>query len=70
MLFAGIIEGCYDPLSNTQTLKLVKLLNQLSHEYPSLRITSKNLQTLFMTITEKMKLALDNDVFIPIFTKQ
>lgn len=65
-----IIEGCFDPLSRTQTLRLVQLLNQLSKEYPSLRITSKNLQTLFTTIVDKMKLALDNDVFIPIFQKQ
>jgi GC-rich sequence DNA-binding factor len=65
-----IIEGCFDPLSRTQTLRLVQLLNQLSKDYPSLRITSKNLQNLFTTITEKMKLALDNDVFIPIFQKQ
>lgn len=65
-----IIDGCFDPLSRTQTLRLVQLLNQLSRDYPSLRITSKNLQTLFATITDKMKLALDNDVFIPIFQKQ
>ncbi|XP_070493177.1 PAX3- and PAX7-binding protein 1 isoform X1 [Chironomus tepperi] len=65
-----ILEGCFDPLSTTQTLKLVKLLNQLSKDYPSLRITSKNLQALFSIITEKMTIALDNDVFIPIFPKQ
>lgn len=65
-----IIEGCFDPLSTTQTLRLVKLLNQLSNDYPSLRITSKNLQAMFTIITDKMKMALDNDVFIPIFQKQ
>jgi GC-rich sequence DNA-binding factor len=65
-----IIDECFDPLSTTQTLKLVKLLKQLSNDYPSLRITSKNLQNLFVTMTDKMKLALDNDVFIPIFQKQ
>jgi GC-rich sequence DNA-binding factor len=66
----NIIESCFDPLSTTQTLKLVKLMNQLANDYPSLRITSKNLQSMFTTITEKMKMALDNDVFIPIFQKQ
>ncbi|KAG5680373.1 hypothetical protein PVAND_009882 [Polypedilum vanderplanki] len=66
----NIIEGCFDPLSTTQTLRLVKLMNQLANEYPSLRITSKNLQTMFTTITEKFKITLDNDVFIPIFQKQ
>jgi GC-rich sequence DNA-binding factor len=42
-------------------------MNQLTADYPSLRVTSKNLQSLFTTITDKMKEALDNDVFIPIF---
>jgi GC-rich sequence DNA-binding factor len=42
-------------------------MNQISNDYPSLRVTSKNLQTMFTIITDKMKLALDNDVFIPIF---
>lgn len=65
-----IIEGCFDPLSTTQTLRLVKLLNQLSNDYPSLRINSKNVQAMFTIITDRMKLALDNDVFIPIFQKQ
>ncbi|CRK97101.1 CLUMA_CG010440, isoform A [Clunio marinus] len=65
-----LIDECWDPLSTTQTLKLVKLINQLSNDYPSLRITSKNLQNLFVVITDKMKAALDNDVFIPIFQKQ
>lgn len=39
----------------------------MSNDYPSLRVTSKNLQTMFTIITDKMKLSLDNDVFIPIF---
>lgn len=68
--FTELIEECWDPLSTTHTLKLVKLMNQLSNDYPSLKITSKNLQSMFTIITEKMKIALDNDVFIPIFQKQ
>lgn len=65
-----LIDDCWDPQSTTQTLKLVKLMNQLSIDYPSLRVTSKNLQGMFTIITDKMKSALDNDVFIPIFQKQ
>jgi GC-rich sequence DNA-binding factor len=42
-------------------------MNQMANDYPSLRVTSKNLQTIFTIITDKMKTALDNDVFIPIF---
>lgn len=42
----------------------------MSADYPSLRVTSKNLQNMFTIISDKMKAALDNDVFIPIFQKQ
>jgi GC-rich sequence DNA-binding factor len=65
-----IIENCWDPLSTTQTLKLVQLISRLGRDYPSLRVTSKSLRTLFTLILGKMKLALDNDVFIPIMQKQ
>jgi GC-rich sequence DNA-binding factor len=65
-----IIETCWDPLSTTQTLKLVQLISRLGREYPSLRVTSKSLRTLFTLILDKMKVALDNDVFIPIMQKQ
>jgi GC-rich sequence DNA-binding factor len=65
-----IIENCWDPLSTTQTLKLVQLISRLGREYPSLRTTSKSLRTLFTVILDKMKLTLDNDVFIPIMQKQ
>lgn len=64
------VETCWDPLSTTQTLKLVGLIARLGREYPSLRMSSKTTQTLFTAILDKMQAALDNDVFIPIFAKQ
>lgn len=67
---AELIETCWDPLSTTQTLKLVGLLGRLARDYPSLKSTSKYARTLFAAISDKMKLALDNDVFIPVFPKQ
>ncbi|XP_055641850.1 PAX3- and PAX7-binding protein 1 isoform X2 [Toxorhynchites rutilus septentrionalis] len=65
-----LIEQVWDPLSTTQTLKLVRLINRLSRDYPSLRRTCKQLRTLFQAILDKLKLAIDNDVFIPVFPKQ
>lgn len=65
-----LIETCWDPLSTSQTLKLVGLIRRLGCDYPSLKPTSKYMRTLFLTILDKMKLSLDNDVFIPIFPKQ
>uniref|UniRef100_A0A0P6K0Q7 Putative transcriptional regulator binding to the gc-rich sequence n=1 Tax=Aedes aegypti TaxID=7159 RepID=A0A0P6K0Q7_AEDAE len=65
-----LIEQVWDPLSTTQTLKLVRLINRLSRDYPSLRRTCKQLRLLFQAILDKLKLAIDNDVFIPVFPKQ
>lgn len=65
-----LIEQVWDPLSTTQTLKLVRLINRLSRDYPSLRRTCKQLRTLFQALLDKLKLAIDNDVFIPVFPKQ
>ncbi|KAL1402163.1 hypothetical protein pipiens_001885 [Culex pipiens pipiens] len=67
---AVLIEQVWDPLSTTQTLKLVRLINRLCRDYPSLRRTCKQLRTLFQAILDKLKLAIDNDVFIPVFPKQ
>lgn len=67
---AVLIEQVWDPLSTTQTLKLVRLINRLCRDYPSLRRTCKQLRTLVQAILDKLKLAIDNDVFIPVFPKQ
>ncbi|XP_017466846.1 PREDICTED: PAX3- and PAX7-binding protein 1 isoform X1 [Rhagoletis zephyria] len=64
-----IVNQCWDPLSTTQTLRLIGFINRLGRDFP-LKDTSKQLQQLFEKILEKMKLALENDVFIPIFPKQ
>ncbi|XP_061398036.1 PAX3- and PAX7-binding protein 1 [Musca vetustissima] len=64
-----IVTHCWDPLSTTQTLRLIGFINRLGRDYP-LKETSKSLQQLFKAILDKMKNALENDVFIPIFPKQ
>ncbi|XP_019844328.2 PAX3- and PAX7-binding protein 1 isoform X2 [Bactrocera dorsalis] len=64
-----IVNQCWDPLSTTQTLRLIGFINRLARDFP-LKDSSKQLQQLFEKILEKMKLALENDVFIPIFPKQ
>ncbi|XP_050082324.1 intron Large complex component GCFC2 isoform X2 [Anopheles aquasalis] len=66
----ALCEQYWDPLSTTQTLRLVRLLKRLVRDYPSLRLTCKPLRALFQTILDKLKQSVDNDVFIPIFPKQ
>lgn len=64
------IENCWDPLSTRQTLKLVGTIGRLGRDYPAISPASKTLGKLFTTILDKMKIALENDVFIPICQKK
>lgn len=70
LLFLAIIEKIWDPMSTSQTLRLVGTINRLIKEYPNLNDKSKQLETLFNAILDKIKAAVENDVFIPIFPKQ
>ncbi|ALC46916.1 CG1965 [Drosophila busckii] len=65
----SLVTECWDPLSTTQTLRLVGFINRLSRELP-LNGSNKQLRKLFESILDRMRLALENDVFIPIFPKQ
>ncbi|XP_055842901.1 PAX3- and PAX7-binding protein 1 [Episyrphus balteatus] len=64
-----IVSNCWDPMSTTQSLRLIGLINRIGRDYP-IREISTQLQQLFNAIQDKLKSALDNDVFIPIFPKQ
>lgn len=65
-----IVETCWDPMSSTQTLRLVVALGRFGREYPALKPSSKYLRSLFNGIVDKLKDSLKHDVFIPIFPKQ
>lgn len=65
-----LIQECWDPMSTTQTLRLIKLIGRFASTFPSVRSNSKALRTLFTTIHDKMKLAIESDVFIPLFPNQ
>lgn len=64
------VQKVWDPISSTQTMALRNLLRRLIRDYPSLKPKSKFMPTLFISVLDKMKDAVDNDVFIPIFPKQ
>ncbi|XP_035897334.1 PAX3- and PAX7-binding protein 1 isoform X2 [Anopheles stephensi] len=66
----ALVEQYWDPLSTTQTFRLVRLLKRFVRDYPSLKGTCKPLRVLFQAILDKLKQSIDNDVFIPIFPKQ
>ncbi|XP_015117420.1 PAX3- and PAX7-binding protein 1 isoform X3 [Diachasma alloeum] len=66
----SIVEKMWDPMSTSQTLRLVGTVSRLIRDYPNLNDTCKNLEILFNGILDKIKSAVENDVFIPIFPKQ
>lgn len=64
-----LVDSCWDPLSSSQTLRLVGTVGRFIRKYPTLGPESKSLINLFNGILHKMKMALDNDVFIPVTPK-
>ncbi|KAG7172441.1 PAX3- and PAX7-binding protein 1-like [Homarus americanus] len=64
------IIGCWwDPLSHIQTVRLVNMVRHYAEAYPSLGPTSKTLKDLTHAIISKIRDAIDNDIFIPMFPK-
>ncbi|KAK6641265.1 hypothetical protein RUM44_012974 [Polyplax serrata] len=64
-----LIKCSWDPMSSSQTLRIVGLLGKYINDMPTLGPKSRHLETLLQAIIEKLKSAVDNDVFIPINLK-
>ncbi|XP_044266326.1 PAX3- and PAX7-binding protein 1 [Tribolium madens] len=64
-----LVDRCWDPLSSSQTLKLVGIITRYVRKFPTLGPASKALNNLFNAILHKMKCALEHDVFIPLTPK-
>ncbi|CAH1102662.1 unnamed protein product [Psylliodes chrysocephalus] len=64
-----LVDRCWDPLSSSQTLRLVGIISRYIRRFPTLGPASKSLHNLFSAILHKMKTALEHDVFIPITPK-
>ncbi|XP_014239886.1 PAX3- and PAX7-binding protein 1 [Cimex lectularius] len=61
---------CWDPMSSSQTVSFVSLVTKLIQDYPTITHSSKFLTNLVSVIIEKMKEAVEKDIFIPIYPKQ
>ena len=62
----NFVRSAYDPLSTTQTLKLTGLLERFIDIYPTVNGESRQVRELLEVVKEKLKSAIDNDVYIPI----
>ncbi|XP_065201950.1 PAX3- and PAX7-binding protein 1 [Planococcus citri] len=64
-----IVKAQWDPLSTKETQQLVAVVRSII-DYPFIAPKSKLFTQLMNTIIDKMKQAVENDVFIPMFPKQ
>ncbi|VEN47430.1 unnamed protein product [Callosobruchus maculatus] len=64
-----LVDRCWDPLSSSQTLRLVGTVNRYIRRFPTLGPASKSLHNLFNAILHKIKTSLEHDVFIPVTPK-
>ena len=62
----NFVRSAYDPLSTTQTLKLTGLLERFFEIYPTVNGESRQVRELLEVVKEKLKNAIDNDVYIPV----
>ncbi|XP_038657586.1 PAX3- and PAX7-binding protein 1 [Scyliorhinus canicula] len=66
----GLAENDWDPLSSSQTSRLVKLMLKLVEGYPSVvNGENKYTQTLLKTIVLRIRKTVDEDVFVPLYPK-
>jgi len=66
---AEIIRTGYDPMSTGQTNRLIGVLTRLITDFPTLSMRSKHLRLAFSSVTDIIKDALDQDVYIPMYSR-
>ncbi|TRY83180.1 hypothetical protein DNTS_020676 [Danionella cerebrum] len=67
---AVLTDQVWDPLSSSQTSKLVAFMQRLVKDYPTvLHGDNRNTQELLKTIIMRMRRTLDDDIFVPLFPK-
>ena len=65
----AVTRTCYDPVSSRHTASLVTLLTKLVSDCPTITMKSKQLRELLSAVADSIKESLDNDVYIPMYTK-
>ncbi|XP_050428525.1 PAX3- and PAX7-binding protein 1 isoform X2 [Adelges cooleyi] len=65
-----IVLTQWDPLSSKQTKGITCVIKNILDNYPTIDPDSKLLMALLTNIVDRLRDAVDNDVFIPIYPKQ
>lgn len=63
------VAEAWDPLSSSQTSRLVNLLQALVSDYPTICTESKEVRRLLEAAVLRMRASLDHDIFIPLYPK-
>lgn len=63
-----LVERCWDPCSTAQTLRLVGISGRLIRRYPALGPSSTSLRKLFSAVADRLRTAVERDVFLPLFS--
>uniref|UniRef100_A0A673HHQ0 PAX3- and PAX7-binding protein 1-like n=1 Tax=Sinocyclocheilus rhinocerous TaxID=307959 RepID=A0A673HHQ0_9TELE len=67
---AVLTDQVWDPLSSSQTSRLVTFMQRLIKDYPTvLHGDNRNTQELLRTIVMRIRRTLDDDIFLPLFPK-
>lgn len=62
----ALVQCAWDPLSSSQTLRIVSLMKGLMQDFPTVSTEHKNTQALLKAAVVKLRQAMDNDIFIPL----
>ncbi|XP_043106851.1 PAX3- and PAX7-binding protein 1 [Puntigrus tetrazona] len=67
---AVLTDQVWDPLSSSQTFRLVTFMQRLIKDYPTvMHGDNRNTQELLRTIVMRIRRTLDDDIFLPLFPK-
>lgn len=64
-----LAETVWDPLSTTQTSRLVNTVQRIIKDYPCSHNKNKSMQNLLHAVFKRLQKTLDDDVFMPLYPK-
>nr|VZI19327.1 unnamed protein product [Spirometra erinaceieuropaei] len=64
-----IVSSSWDPLSTSQSLRLVKTVRSLVTQWPTVNTDSLSTKQLFEAILKRMEVTIQEDIFIPLYPK-
>ncbi|RTG88128.1 GC-rich sequence DNA-binding factor [Schistosoma bovis] len=64
-----LVCASWDPLSEKQSLQLVNLMHNLCSTYPTICIGSRPTEKLFTSIVKRIENTIQEDIFIPLYSK-